>query len=435
MTKSKALIYGLFGLATISSAVWAEELWTLEKCLEQAKKTSLQLESARLREQTADIAIRQSQISNRPSLNAQIGNTIYDHPLANHPQDHYRFNIGISGSMTLWDGGSASLSVEANQLSKEATLFATKQTERTIQESVINAYMNLLAASEKLTTADASILLAQAEYNNYEILFDAGLITRKDLTQSQSNVLQKQAAQLTAQLSVNTAKTTLRQLMELDSGDSLKISAPETSITSPDSLPELPPFEQLLADARNANPGIKSDSISIEAAKKSTVVAGKGQSISVTLGANSSTGFVGFESDRYGTQLKEGWQNSLSLNINIPIIDNGSTNNKVLQAQVNETSAQLTLQESIKKLENSLEKLYINALSADMQWKAAILQVQAETEALAVAEEQRNAGAITYTDFLIQKNSLENAQVTLTNAKYTSLLARKLLELYQGKLD
>jgi outer membrane protein len=70
-----------------------------------------------------------------------------------------------------------------------------------------------------------------------------------------------------------------------------------------------------------------------------------------------------------------------------------------------------------------------------MQWKAAILQVQAESEALVVAEEQRNAGALTYTDFLSQKNNLEKAQITLTNAKYTSLLSRKLLELYQGKLD
>jgi outer membrane protein len=36
---------------------------------------------------------------------------------------------------------------------------------------------------------------------------------------------------------------------------------------------------------------------------------------------------------------------------------------------------------------------------------------------------------------LTQKNNLEKAQITLTNAKYTSLLSRKLLELYQGKLD
>ena len=94
-----------------------------------------------------------------------------------------------------------------------------------------------------------------------------------------------------------------------------------------------------------------------------------------------------------------------------------------------------TLQETAKNLENSIEKLYLNALSADLQWKAAVLQVAAEQEALKVAEEQRRLGALTYTDYLNQKNSLESAQVALNNAKYTSLLSRKLLDLYQGLLD
>lgn len=432
MNKSKATFLGILAAA---SAALAGSTWTLEQCLDKAKKSSLSLEAAKLKEQAAEISVKQAKSSGGPSVNATIGNTLYDHPLAPHPQDHYRFNVGISGSYTLWDGGSTKLNTEASQLSREAASLATKQTERSIQESVLNAYINLLAAQEKLRTADASVELSQAEFEHYSKLFEAGSITKKDLTQSQSNVLQKQVAQLTAQLNVNTSRTTLRQLLELDTSDSLEVSAPEANITSPDSLPALPTYDQLMTDARAANPGLKSDSISIKAAHKNTEAAGANNSITVTLGANSSTGFTAWESDRYARQMKNGWQNSISLNINIPIIDNGSTENKVLQAQVNEASSQVSLQESSKNLENNMEKLYINAMSADMQWKAAALQVEAETEALAVAEEQRNAGAITYTDFLTQKNNLENAQVTLTNAKYTSILARKLLELYQGKLD
>lgn len=432
MIKSKAT---LLSILAATSVALAGSTWTLEQCLDKAKKSSLSLEAAKLKEQAAEISVKQAKSSGGPSVSATIGNTLYDHPLAPHPQDHYRFNVGISGSYTLWDGGSTKLNTEATQLSREAVALATKQTERSIQESVLNAYINLLAAQEKLRTADASVELSQAEFEHYSKLFEAGAITKKDLTQSQSNVLQKQVAQLTAQLNVNTSRTTLRQLLELDTSDSLEVSAPEANISSPDSLPPLPAYDQLMTDARAANPGLKSDSISIKAAHKNTEAAGANNSITVTLGANSSTGFTAWESDRYARQLKNGWQNSISLNINIPIIDNGSTENKVLQAQVNEASSQVALQESSKNLENNMEKLYINAMSADMQWKAAALQVEAEMEALAVAEEQRNAGAITYTDYLTQKNNLENAQVTLTNAKYTSILARKLLELYQGKLD
>jgi len=295
--------------------------------------------------------------------------------------------------------------------------------------------MNLLAAIEKLHTADATVELAKAEFEHYNTLFEAGSITKKDLTQSQANVLQKEASQLAAQLSVSTAKTTLRQLLELPESEAFEVSAPESEIQTPDALTPIPTLDALQATATETNPGLKSDSLAIQVAKKNTEIAGKGKSIKVSLGANASTGLQAWESKKYGSQLKNGYQHSVSLNINIPIIDGGATENKILQAQISETESQVALKEQAKTLENNIEKLYLNALSADMQWKAAILQVEAENEALQVAEEQRNVGALTYTDYLTQKNRLESAQSTLTNAKYTSLLARNLLDLYQGKLD
>ena len=432
MISKKAILLGLLASAPL---LYAEGAWTLEACLKQAKEKSLSLETAKLREQQADISVKQAKSNRYPSLSASINNTLSDQPFEDGPKDHYRFNVGLNGSVTLWDGGSTGLSIESSQLSKEAAKFSTLQTERNIQENVLNAYMSLLAANEKLNTANAAVELAQAEFEHYGKLYEAGAITKKDLTQSQSNVLQKQVAQLTAQLAVNTSKTTLRQLLELDASAEFDVSAPEANVTTPDSLPQLPTYDQLMVDSKNVNPGLKSDSLSIKAAKKNTELAGKGSSITVTLGASAGTGFQAWESDCYGHQMKHGYSHSLSLGINIPIIDRGATANKVLSAQITEAETQVALQEAGKTLENNLEKLYINAMSADMQWKAASLQVEAETEALQVAEEQRNAGALTYTDFLTQKNSLDNAKVTLTNAKYTSLLARKLLELYQGKLD
>ena len=431
MNYRKALVLGILASA---SFIYADG-WTLAACLKQAKTKSLKLESAKLREQQASVSLEQAKVGNYPTLSASIGNTLYDSPFRDGPQDHYRLSAGLSASYTLWDGGSTKLSIRANELNKEATRLSTKETERSVQENVLNAYINLLAATEKLRTADASVELANAEYENYNILFEAGAITKRDLVQSQSNVLQKQASQLTAQLNVQTSKTTLRQLLELPENETFEISAPESEIQSPDALTPIPSLNELQKTAMENHPGLKSDSISIQVAQKNTEIAGKGKSVKVTLGANASTGLQAWESDKYGRQLKNGYQHSISLNINIPIIDGGATENKVLQAQINETENMVSLKEEAKTLETSIEKLYLNALSADMQWKAAILQVEAETEALKVAEEQRAAGALTYTDYLSQKNSLESAQVTLTNAKYTSILARNLLDLYQGKLD
>ena len=55
MDKTKVIVLGIFAMV---SALYADGTWTLEACLKQAKQKSLSLESAKLREQKADISIK-----------------------------------------------------------------------------------------------------------------------------------------------------------------------------------------------------------------------------------------------------------------------------------------------------------------------------------------------------------------------------------------
>ncbi len=259
MNITKASLFGILAAATL---LHAGTSWTLEACLKQATEKSLSLETARLHEQQAQVNVKQAKLGHYPTVSASIQNTLYDHPFIDQ-EDHYRLNLGLSGSVTLWNGGATSLTVEAKELSREAAELSTRQTKRAVQESVLNAYMSLLLAKENLRTADYAVEVAQAEFEYFTNLYGVGSITKKDLTQSQSNVLQKQSAKLTAELKVSTAKTTLRQLLELGEGEEFDVAAPEMGFTNPDSLPPLPEYGELQARIRAAHPGLKSDSISV----------------------------------------------------------------------------------------------------------------------------------------------------------------------------
>ena len=115
MNYKKAIILGTLVTATLAQA----DTWTLDACLKQAKSKSLSLETAKLREQQAEVNVKQAKSGNRPTVSASIQNTLYDHPFVDN-EDHYRLSLGISGSYTLWDGGTTNTSVEVNQLKKEA---------------------------------------------------------------------------------------------------------------------------------------------------------------------------------------------------------------------------------------------------------------------------------------------------------------------------
>lgn len=404
--------------------------WTLEDCLKRAEEASLSLKVSKLGEEQAAIAIKTAKTDRYPSLSANINNTLYDNPFVEGPKDHYRLSLGISGSIILWNGGATSLSVETAQIDKQEAEMRTALASLNLRVSVLDAYYAYLTANEKIEIAKKALEISEAEKENQFKLFEAGNITKRDLVLAEADAVQKQVSLLTAEQAKTNAETTLRQLLEIPREEEFRIIAENLDSLTPESLEEIPSLDSILSLAKSSNPNLVADSLATLSAEKNVKLAGKNSSISVTLGAQAGTGLQAWESDGYGNQLKYGYNHSVTLGINIPIIDKGSTTNKVLNAQIQSERSKITQQETLKALENLMEQLYLNAMAAENQWKAAMLQVQANEAAFQVADDQKNLGAITYTDYLSYKADLETSKITLTQAKYSALLARSLLKLY-----
>lgn len=415
-------------LLTAVSAFAAD--WTLEDCLKRAEEASLSLKVSKLGEEQAAIAIKTAKTDRYPSLSANINNTLYDNPFVEGPKDHYRLSLGISGSIVLWNGGATSLSVETAQIDKQEAEMRTALASLNLRVSVLDAYYAYLTANEKIEIAKKALEISEAEKENQFKLFEAGNITKRDLVLAEADAAQKQVSLLTAEQAKTNAETTLRQLLEIPREEEFRIIAENLDSLTPESLEEIPSLDSILNLAKSSNPNLVADSLATLSAEKNVKLAGKNSSISVTLGAQAGTGLQAWESDGYGNQLKYGYNHSVTLGINIPIIDKGSTTNKVLNAQIQSERSKITQQETLKALENLMEQLYLNAMAAENQWKAAMLQVQANEAAFQVADDQKNLGAITYTDYLSYKADLETSKITLTQAKYSALLARSLLKLY-----
>lgn len=425
----------LFLCALFAGTAWTLPPLSLEDCVKMAKERSLEMESAKLSERASEAALNSSRTSKYPTLSAHVNQSLYDSPFNGTAQDHYRLSMGISGSYTLWDGGATGIDVESKQLSLEASRFNTELSALAVQENAMNAFVKLLAAKESREVAHSALELSDSLVLYHERLFEAGSITRSELSLAKSDAASAKVNLISAEQAERSAKTTLRQILEISRSDSLEILSPETSFENPSDLGDIPSLETVLSETRKSYPGLISDSLKVLAAERNVELAGKNSSISVTLGADASTGFQAWESDRYGRQMKNGYTHSVSLGINIPLIDGGTTRAKILSAQVENERAKVTRRETGKNLENSLEQLYMQAESADASWLAAIASLESARESFSVAVEQRNAGSLTFTDFLERKNNLQNAQSVLIQAKYTSILARKLLELYMGNIE
>ncbi len=246
----------LFLCAVLAGTAWALPPLSLEDCVKMAKKRSLEMESARLSERASEAALNASKTSKYPTLSAHVNQSLYDSPFNGKTQDHYRLSMGISGSYTLWDGGATGIDVESKQLSFEASKFGSELSALTVQEKAMNAFVELLAAKEALAVAGSAVELSDSLVLYHERLLEAGTITRSELSLAKSDAASAKVKLISAEQAERSAKTSLRQILEISRSDSFEILSPETSLENPSDLGEIPPFETVLAETRKHYPGL-----------------------------------------------------------------------------------------------------------------------------------------------------------------------------------
>ena len=136
----------------------------------------------------------------------------------------------------------------------------------------------------------------------------------------------------------------------------------------------------------------------------------------------------------YADQFKNNYGTYLSLNLNIPIFSNFYKRNAISQAKINLQIYQ-NLEDNVKvQLRQNIEQAYFNLSSAYNRYQAIIGQVDVYTESFRINKLRYEAGVITSVDYIIAKNNLDNAKLSLISAKYDYYTSNKLLDYYQGKL-
>jgi outer membrane protein len=83
-------------------------------------------------------------------------------------------------------------------------------------------------------------------------------------------------------------------------------------------------------------------------------------------------------------------------------------------------------------LQQAIEQAYIDMTTASERYKILLDQVNAYTESFRAAENRFTAGVGNSIDYLIAKNNLDNATISLIYAKYDYVLRTKILDYYKG---
>ena len=418
--------------------------WDLETCIDYALRHNITIRRNRINAESSAEDVRTAKAEWFPALSGSVSQRIVNRPNMNNgtiisgdnistsqSATSYNGSYGIDANWTLYNGGSRVNGIRQQRLNERIARLAVSESENSIQESLMQVYMQILYAAEAVKVNEGTLAVSRATCERGRQLLEAGSLSRADLAQLEAQVAQDNYQLVTAQATLQDYRLQLKQLLELDGAYEMVLDLPELGAT--DVLSPLPAKDDVYRTALGLRPEIESGKLNIEAADLNIKVARAGYipSISLTAGIGSSN--ANGNDFTFSEQIKQNWNNSLGVTLSIPIYDHRQTKSAVNKAKLQKQTSQLDLMDQQKELYRTIESYWLDASSAQQQYAAATSQVESAQASYDLVSEQFNAGMKNTVDLLTEKNNLLNAQQAQLQAKYMALLNASLLRFYQGE--
>ena len=444
------------GLLLGCMALWAQETatatpadslparWDLQTCIDYAMEHNITIRRNRISAESTAEDVKTAKAEWFPALSGSVSQRIVNRPNTNNgtiisgdnittsqSKTSYNGSYGVDANWTLFNGGSRMNGIKQQKLNERIARLAVSESENSIQENILQLYMQILYAAEAVKVNEGTLEVSRATYERGRQLMEAGSLSRADLAQLEAQVSSDNYQVVTAKATLQDYRLQLKQLLELDGTYEMVLDMPQ--LEDVDVLSPLPAKDDVYRMALALRPEIESGKLDIEAADLGIKVARAGYIPSISLTAGIGSTNANGNDFTFTEQIKQNWNNSLGVTLSIPLFDRRQTKSAVNKAKLQKQTSQLDLLDRQKELYRTIESYWLDARSAQQQYDAAAQQVKSAQASYDLVSEQFNAGMKNTVDLLTEKNNLLNAQQSLLQAKYMALLNAGLLRFYQGE--
>ncbi|HJA87813.1 MAG TPA: TolC family protein [Candidatus Parabacteroides intestinavium] len=432
MTRTILTTLVIWASASCLDAQELPERWTLQTCLEYALENNIQVRQSRVGELSGleDTELAKAQLF--PSLSASVTQGFVNYPSSDATENNsYSGNYNLNANWTLFDGGKRTKEIKKSKIQNEVDKLSTEETEDNIQIAIVQAYLQVMYAMESVKINENTVETAKAERDRAKELYKAGSISSVDLAQLESQYSTDKYQLVVAQTSLDNYKLQLKQLLELDIMDEIKLDMPD--IAEEHILTPLPDKETIYMTSLSVMPQIRSSELAIEMAELEKQQAKSSYWPTLSLSAGVGTGHVSGTDYNFGNKIWKNFNESIGLTISIPIFANRENKTAYNKARLALTTSQLDLLNSQKELLQTVESIYLDAVSAQSQYLSATERLSYIQQSFQLTEEQFFLGMKNTLEMLTEKNNLLTAQQEVLQAKYMAIMNIQLLNIYQKK--
>jgi len=432
MKLQSILLSFLLIIATGISAQDKPQQWDLTTCINYALTNNIQIQKSKITLEQSKITTKLAKAQLFPNLSGSVNQNFTNYPIqtaGGSTTSSYSGNYGLNSSLLLFDGGKTEKNIRQQKLLEQVGQFNVLYSQKTIQFSILQSYLQLLYASETVNIDSATVEVSKFQFERGENLLKAGSISKVDVAKLESQYSSDKYQLVVAKNNLETQKINLKQLLEMKVEDQLSIAIPV--LNEFDILKPLPTLQSIYTTSLNVMPQLKSSKLNIQVAGLETEKARAGYLPKINLNASIGTNHSTISSLSFNKQLQDGFNDGIGLSVSIPIFTNRANKSAVETDLLNEKTSELNLRDAEKSLLTEVESSYQDALSAQSQYVAAQEKVKALQTSYDLIDQQFTLGLKNTLDLLTEKNNLLAAKQGLLQAKYLSIMNVQMLNIYQ----
>lgn len=424
--KTIAALY-IFLLGFSPLFIVAQETWSLERCIDYADSSNLNLQNKKIDLLIAEIQQKQAKLNILPSLN--MGGTHGFNwgqsldPFTNQfATDRIRTNNLYAGSnWNIFSGLKNYYLQQQNNLTYQATEQEIQIAKRNLEIEITSAYMQVVLNQYLIEAAENKVEYALGAKNITKERFDLGYVTHFELLSMESQLSIDSATLIQAKNNKEYSLLLLSQLLNLEelisidipSIDRLAVGAIDVDKSNFSNNPEF--------DLSEIQKNIQVSRIKVAKSQLLPTI-----SINSSIGSGYSGNnkeMIGneFQPKPFEVQIQENFYQSSVMTLSVPIFNKGRVRSEVKIAEAELAKIKINQEIMFQDLNNKLEQLENEINNEMVNANALERALTASKERYKAATEQFNAGSLNVQNYIELRNTLFKTQ----SEYYTSLITLK----------
>lgn len=429
-------------LIAFSFSGMSQKKWTLKEAVDHALEHNITIKQNELNVELSKEDVVQAKGNFLPNLSASSSGSLgfgstFDRVSNNRVSSTtFGSSFGLNSGISIFNGFRNLNSYKQAQLGVESSKLDLAKIKDDISLNVVNAYLNILFAKENLSVARVQYEISKKQIVRAKNQVEAGAKAKGELLNVQSTAAADAQNVVAQENTLDLAFLSLAQLLQVSAENfdiaNLDVGSPSIATLYDDSNIVYKKAVTNRPEILKARIGVKNSDLGIEIAKGRYLPSLSG---SVGTSTNFAHAFELIQGSNtyFFKQINDNLGANLGLSLSIPIFNRFQTKSNVSKSKINKEISEYNLESQKLQLQQTIQKVFLDAKSAAKTYEAAKTSLEAQQEAFKNAQERYNYGAMTLFDFDQVRNRLVNAESTLIRSKYDYVFKTKVLKFYYGE--